>query len=195
MENTVFGMSPMTFITFMGMFVFAFCVACVLIIKEGIKNAIKDKDICVFVTKSRGIEILLLPEAGGRIVAPPHHKFEEGVARTYFVNRDFSLHGWFPPLMPRWIQETATYVILEEGDPQPFLPSNQPSFVTPQMVQALINQNIIALLVKRVNDEFDKVKGALGQLPWYFWLVIGLTLVLVAVNAWIGLNILNILLP
>jgi hypothetical protein len=165
------------------------------IIKSGIKSVVVKNQVCVFVTKDRKIEFLILPIEDGKVQAPPHHRFAEGHERIYFINRQFSLHGQFPPFIWSFLQESGSFAIYEEGDPQPILPSDERSFVSPEMVQSLINQNVIALLVKKVGDEFGKFKGAVGQYPWYFWAIIIVILLLSLANVWVGLNVLNILLP
>jgi len=192
-ENLVFGMPPMTFIMFLFMVVVCFGLLCLFMIKSSIKKAITKGTVCVFVTRSRKIEFMVLPEEAGQIKAPPHHRFKEGLDRTYFVNRRFALAGQYPPLAPGWIQETGSFGIWEEGDSQPILPSDEPSFVTPEMIASLINQNVIALIVKRVEEQFGKLKGAMGQFPWYFWALLAVAAIGAAAGAWIGLNILNYL--
>jgi hypothetical protein len=182
---------------FLFMMVMCFCLLSIYMIRSGIKKSITDGILCVFITRSRKLEFACLPEEAGQIKAPPHHRFKEGQDRTYFVNRRFALTGQYPPFMPPWIEslicETGSWGLWEEGDSQPLLPSDEPSFVTPEMIASLINQNVIALIVKRVEEQFGKLKGAFGAFPWYFWVLLALAALGAVAGAWIGLNILNYL--
>ena len=191
-QAEVFGMPPMTFIVFLFVFVMFFGMMVIFMIRQSVKKAVTGGVICVFVTKDRKIEFHILPIEAGVIKAPPHHRFAEGQERIYFVNRRFSLSGQFPPFIWNIFQETGQFGIWEEGDSQPLLPSDEPSFVTPEMISSLINQNVIALIVKRIEEQFGKLKGAMGVFPWYFWAIIIVTLILAVVSCWIGLNILNL---
>lgn len=193
----VMGMPPMTFLMFLFVCVVCFCMGSMFIIRSGIKKQVTSGHICVFVTRSRKIEFAILPEEAGQVQAPPHHRFKEGLPRVYFVIRPFSLSGQYPPFMPGWlgglIQEGGSWSVYEEGDPQPILPSDEPAFVTPEMIASLINQNVIALIVKRVEEQFGKLRGALGQFPWYFWVLIVIAALGAAISAWTGLQVLNFL--
>jgi len=197
MDNSalVFGMPPMTFIMFLFMLVMCFCLLSIYMIRSGIKKQITQGHICIFVTRSRKIEFFVLPEEAGQIKAPPHHRFKEGQERTYFVNRRFTLSGQYPPFMPPWLEglisETGSWGLWEEGDSQPILPSDEPSFVTPEMIASLINQNVIALIVKRVEEQFGKLAGGFGKFPWYFWVAIIVTLIASCIAAWGVLNVWN----
>jgi len=196
-SNLVMGMPPMTFMMFLFVAVACFCMGSMFIIRSGIKKQVTSGHICVFITRSRKIEFAILPEEAGQVQAPPHHRFKEGLPRVYFVIRPFSLSGQYPPFMPGWlggmIQESGSWSVYEEGDSQPILPSDEPAFVTPEMISSLINQNVIALIVKRVEEQFGKLKGALGQFPWYFWVLLALSALGAVAGAWLGLNILNYL--
>lgn len=194
MENTVLGMPPMQFITWLFTIVMFAMMASIFLIKEGVERAVKGKEVCVFITRSRKIEFVILEEEAGVIPAPPHHKFAEGQNRVYFVNRKFSLHGRFPPFIWSIFQATASFGVWEEGDSQPLLPSDEPPFVSPQMISSLINQNVIALIVKRFEEKMGEVGTAMGKWPWYVWAMFILTLISSITSAWMGLNILNILL-
>jgi hypothetical protein len=188
----VFGMPPLTFIVFLFVLVMFFGMMVIFMVRQSIKKAITGGVIALFITKDKKIEFHILPIEAGVIKAPPHHRFVDGQERIYFVNRRFSLSGQFPPFIWNIFQETGQFGIWEEGDSQPILPSDEPSFVTPEMISSLINQNVIALIVKRIEEQFGKLKGSLGVFPWYFWAILIAILLLTLIDTWIDINNLNI---
>jgi len=197
-SNLVFGMPPMTFILFLFIAVVCFCMGSIFIIRSGISKKAKEGQICIFITRSRKLEFAILPEEAGRIKAPPHHRFAEGQERTYFVNRRFTLQADYPPFLPQWlaglIAVAGSWAIYEEGDSQPILPSDEPSFVTPEMIASLINQNVIALIVKRVEEQFGKFAGGLGKFPWYFWALLIVNMLASVIGTWLIIQMFNFML-
>lgn len=192
----VFGMPPMTFIMFLFVAVACFCMGSIFIISSNNKRKVENSHVCVFITRSRKIEFAILPEEAGQVQAPPHHRFKEGLPRVYFVIRPFSLSGSYPPFMPGWLKvitASASWSIYEEGDSQPILPSDEPAFVTPEMIASLINQNVIALIVKRVEEQFGKLSGAMGKYPWYVWALWIITAICSAGGFWAILQVFNYL--
>jgi hypothetical protein len=185
-------MPPMTFIVFLAVLVMFFGMMVIFMVRQSVKKAITGGVICLFITKDKKIEFHILPIEAGIVKAPPHHRFAEGQERIYFVNRRFALSGQFPPFIWNIFQETGQFGIWEEGDSQPILPSDEPSFVTPEMISSLINQNVIALIVKRIEEQFGKLKGSIGVFPWYFWAILVVILILAIANCWITLNVLNL---
>lgn len=193
-ENLVMGMPPMTFIMFLFVGVVCFGLLVVFVISSNNRKRVEDSHVCIFVTRSRKLEFAILPEEMGQVMAPPHHRFKEGLPRVYFVNRPFSLSANYPPFMPGWLKvitASASWSLYEEGNSQPILPSDEPAFVTPEMIASIINQNVIALLVKRVEEQVGKLGGALGKFPWYFWVLLVLSALASCISAWGVLNVWN----
>lgn len=188
----VFGMPPLTFIVFLFVLVMFFGMMVIFMVRQSVKKAITGGVISLFVTKDRKLEFHILPIEAGVVKAPPHHRFAEGQERIYFVNRRFSLSGQFPPFIWNIFQETGQFGLWEEGDSQPILPSDEPSFVTPEMISSLMNQNVIALIVKRIEEQFGKLGGKLGAFPWYFWALLIVTLLVCVITCWVSINVLNI---
>jgi len=117
--------------------------------------------LCLIVMKNRHLDIRFLPVSGGKITAPPYHKFDEGRERAYYTNRKFSLDTVYPPMIPKilsMIQVTAWASIFEEGDSRPILPSDEQPIDGPETTQSMIRSNI----VPKVLNQLERFTGGAG---------------------------------
>jgi len=193
--GTFMGMPPLTFIAFLALIIALFGYMAHGMVRNAIKKQITQGQLCMFITKSRKLEFMILPEEAGKINAPPHHEFSEGQPRLYFTNRKFTLTTQYPPFVPLWlgITETANVTIWEEGDSQPLLPSDEQQFVTPEMISALVTQNVMALIVKKAGEQFGAALSAMGKFPWYFWVILVVNLLIGIGTLWAVINVLNLM--
>ena len=161
------------------------------------RRKVRDRHLCLIVTKSRGLVVGLYPKSGGNIKAPPNKLFlqdsnDKEAKRVYGYDRKFSLNCTYP-LMPSGFSKLtavdAFASIYEEGDYAPILPSDVEPIQTPERVGSMVGQDVVSQVMGSLSSQFGGGGGMglnLGKNKTLVMIMLGAIVLCIMISAWAG---------